>query len=102
MPETPRLHIDAVGVFSQVQLVISFIQIRCGFQRQLCCPVRTLVLNLGASLSTKGRQRHGSGPFSFAVSIRLKMTALLWVLSGVFVNRNFFLDITKGLMLRSA
>ena len=57
---------------------------------------------LGASLSTQDKKRYGSRPFSFAVSIRLKITALPFAPLAVLANRKFLREITKGLMLRSA
>lgn len=41
-------------------------------------------------------------PDAFAVSIKLKVTALFLAPLGVFANRKFFLSITKGFILRSA
>ena len=56
----------------------------------------------GAVCNTHTRYRNGSSPFSFAVSIILKITALPCAPFGVLANRKFFLSITNGLMLRSA
>ena len=55
----------------------------------------------GAFVKTHLRYSYGSRSFSLAVSMMLKAVALAFAPDGVLANSQFFLPITKGLMLLS-
>jgi hypothetical protein len=56
----------------------------------------------GALVKMKRRYSYGFSPFSFAVSMILKTVALAFAPDGVLANSQFFLPMTKGLILLSA
>ena len=62
----------------------------------------SLSFRLGAFVKTHLRYSYGSRLFSFAVSMMLKTVALALAPEGVLAKSQFFLPMTKGLMLLSA